>query len=183
MTSADIVRELQAATPVAPQALRLRVRALEAPATTSSSSRLRGAFRGRRWVMLVVPTAAAAAVVAGAITGVFDNPRSTRDAASPRGEAAKQPPQVTSGTAGDTSGGDAQGRSPAVRDDRARARRRARSHRRPGGSSATPPSSRSRSPTATRSRRRRRTRSPQSATSAATSSPPRSQTASTGAPR
>lgn len=80
MTSADIVRELRATPPVAPQALRLRVRSLETPpATPSRVMRLGGGLRGRRWVMVALPTAAAAAVVAGAITGAFDNP-TARDA-------------------------------------------------------------------------------------------------------
>ena len=91
MTSADIVRELQAATPVAPQTLRLRVQTLEAPMAQPASARLRNPFKGRRWVMLALPTAAAAAVVAGAITGAFDNPQSERDAA--------RTPELTTGAA------------------------------------------------------------------------------------
>jgi hypothetical protein len=98
MTSADIVRELQAATPVAPQALRRRIRALEAPPAKQLTAR----FRGRRWVMLALPTAAAAAVAVGAITGAFDsNPQSARDATAPPTE---QAPGVTNGATDSAAG-------------------------------------------------------------------------------
>jgi len=100
MTSADIVRELHEATPVAPHTLRLRVRSLETPAASPlPSQRLRGVLQGRRWVMIALPTAAAAAVVAGAVTGAFDNP-ATRESA-PTATTERQPP--TAGSAADSS--------------------------------------------------------------------------------
>jgi len=111
MTSADIVRELQAATPVAPQTLRLRVRTLETPAARPASARFGGAFKGRRWIMLALPAAAAAAVVAGAVTGAFDSPQSARDASQ-----SARTPKLTAGTqsggAADSAAGSQKAASP-----------------------------------------------------------------------
>src|SRR3954454_8302475 len=84
MTSADIVRELRAATPVAPQALRLRVRSLEAPTPTPyPARRLRSMLTERRWLVIALPAAAAVSVVAGAVTGAFDDPPAEREAVAP----------------------------------------------------------------------------------------------------
>ncbi|MFN8222919.1 MAG: DUF4349 domain-containing protein [Gaiellales bacterium] len=83
MTSAEIVRELRAAVPAAPETLRARIRTLEAPPARTAPSRVPRWARGRRWLVLAVPAAACLAIAAGAVQGVLDQPRASRDAAQP----------------------------------------------------------------------------------------------------
>lgn len=98
MTSADIVRELQAAAPVASDALRLRIAELEAR-PKPASPRLFGGRARRRFALLALPAAAALAVVAGAVTGALDDPSATRDLARPpqTNEASSMADGVTAG--------------------------------------------------------------------------------------
>ena len=77
MTSADIVRELQGARPVASDALRLRIRTLE-PAPARTPGRLLARLRlpelpRRRGLLIALPAAALLAVAAAGITGALES--------------------------------------------------------------------------------------------------------------
>ena len=84
MTSADIVRELQGARPVASDALRLRIRTLE-PAPARAPGRLLARLRlpelpRRRGLLIALPAAALLAVAAAGITGALESGSSARAA-------------------------------------------------------------------------------------------------------
>ena len=74
MTSADIVRELQGARPVASQALRSRINSLQpAPARARARRPLFAGLTRRRQLLVVLPAAALVAVAAAGITGVLES--------------------------------------------------------------------------------------------------------------
>jgi hypothetical protein len=77
MTSADIVRELRATRPVAPEALRARVELTAATPTVQRPST--GGLLWRRRLLLAVPAAAALALASAGAIGLVqsDTPRST----------------------------------------------------------------------------------------------------------
>jgi hypothetical protein len=99
MTSADIVRELQAARPAAPDALRARVGAIAATPQVRPAA-ARGGFLARRRLLLVLPAAAAVAIASAGAIGVLqsDSPPSTvaAEGAQLRSSA---PPQSAAGSA------------------------------------------------------------------------------------
>jgi hypothetical protein len=74
MNSADIVRELEGARPVASQALRSRIQSLEpAPTRARTRERLLTGLARRRRLLIALPAAALVAVAAAGITGALEN--------------------------------------------------------------------------------------------------------------
>ena len=112
MTSADIVRELHAARPVAPEALRARVEATAAtpPLQRPSTRRL-----ARRRFLLAVPAAAAVALASAGAIGLVqsDAPRSTAPAtAADEQLRSALPPQASTVGKADSATGSAAGATP-----------------------------------------------------------------------
>jgi hypothetical protein len=101
MTSADIVRELQAARPAAPHALRARVEAIATAPLAPSTSGRRPPFLARRRLLLALPAAAAVALASAGAIGIVqsDAPRSTAVAEGDSLRSSAPPATVTGPTA------------------------------------------------------------------------------------
>jgi Domain of unknown function (DUF4349) len=104
MTSADIVRELQGARPVASDALRLRIRTLEpTPAHSPGGflTRLRMPKQPRRrGLVIVIPAAALLAVAAAGITGALEGGSPTEQLEAGRTAKTSAPPGEDASTTG-----------------------------------------------------------------------------------
>jgi Domain of unknown function (DUF4349) len=107
MNSADIVRELHGARPVASQALRSRIQSLEpAPVRARAHQRFLSGLTRRRGLLIAVPAAALVAVAAAGITGALENgssPSQSERLGAPSTQQATAPDQDASTTSTDQS--------------------------------------------------------------------------------